>query len=228
MKNKLVTLLICLTAFASSVRAQNKPAATPTPKQEAAKFAGRKLTAKDYETLLAKLKGGDLNIDFKTFRFAFPETAGYSARGVNKEIFNKMYTALGEKKYKDTISKAQTILETDYVDLDAHLLLHISHRELGNTKGSEFHGAVLKGLAQSILKSGDGKTTATAYHVIRVDEEYAILRLLGMSRAKQELVKENGHHYDKMEITDDKTKQTSTIYFNVDKAFESYNKTLVK
>jgi hypothetical protein len=72
------------------------------------------------------------------------------------------------------------------------------------------------GLVDSILSSGDGKTPETAYHVISVDEEYAVLNTLGFKVVKQSLMESKGHSYDKMEVLHMKSKEPGMIYFNVD------------
>lgn len=43
------------------------------------------------------------------------------------------------------------------------------------------------GLLASIVNSGDGKSPATAFKVISVDEEYALLNYMGADRKKQSL-----------------------------------------
>jgi hypothetical protein len=76
-------------------------------------------------------------------------------------------------------------------------------------------------LIDSIRSSGDGKSPATAWVVISVDEEYAVLRALGFKPSGQSLLRQNGHSYDVMKTkSDDGTEQT--FYFNVDIPFKHY------
>jgi hypothetical protein len=80
---------------------------------------------------------------------------------------------------------------------------------------------VFRGLIDSIRSSGDGKSPATAWVVISVDEEYAVLRALEFKPSGQSLLRQNGHSYDVMKAkNDDGTEQT--FYFNVDIPFEHY------
>ncbi len=76
MKNKLVTLFLCLAALTFAVQAQDKPIAKPVAEQGTT--AKEKQIAKEYEDLLDKLKKGDTKIDFAKLRLAYTETKDYS------------------------------------------------------------------------------------------------------------------------------------------------------
>ena len=73
----------------------------------------------------------------------------------------------------------------------------------------------------SIVKSGDGKTIATAWPVVQVTEEYFILNMVGAKVLKQSL-DHTGGLCDKMEVQVEEGKKT--YYFEVSKVFEGYRK----
>ena len=78
------------------------------------------------------------------------------------------------------------------------------------------------GLLNSIVKNGDGKTCATAWPVIQIDEEYFILQMLGAALQKQS-IDNTGGLCDKMEVkTEEGDKKT--YYFETSKVFEGYKK----
>ena len=64
-----------------------------------------------YAGLVAKLKSGDTNIDYKALRMAFTETEEYSYDGLEKEERDKMFKPFGSKKYKDSLKEAEKIIE---------------------------------------------------------------------------------------------------------------------
>ena len=167
-----------------------------------------------YEVLVEKLRNGDKNIDFKQLRLAY--AASSASRRDTDEQKRAMTKALNSKNYLDALKNADIVLASDFVDMDAHFAEYVAQRELKNTEQAEFHQFVLRGLLDSITHSGDGKSEKTAYQVIEVHEEYVILRFMGLMPSKQSLSEKDGHSYDVMEVTDPKTEQKVTLYFNVD------------
>ena len=104
------------------------------------------------------------------------------------------------------------------------MLIAVAYRESGNTEKFDFHKAVYLGLVNSILDSGDGKSAKTAYIVIDVAEEYALLRALGLDRGSQALRTEGGHKYDLLTVTDPKNNDKKEIWFNIDAVWKGYEK----
>jgi len=169
-----------------------------------------------YRLLLERVQKGDTTVDLNELRLAYADSPEYSAGGHPDER-EAMFRALQKKDYNNAIRHALKALEIEYVDIDAHHLLHIAYREMGEPEQSDFHHRIAGGLIQSILQSGDGKSTSTAFKVISTHEEYVILKVLGLTPQRQSLLKEEGHNFDVMEAVDLETKAKVTLYFNVDK-----------
>jgi hypothetical protein len=144
-----------------------------------------------------------------------------AAKDVSKSE-DSMSDALNKKDYPAALKDAEAVLDSDYVNIDAHYVALLANREMGAADKAEFHRAVFRGLINSILNSGDGKSQEKAWIVINVHEEYVILRVLGFKPSQQSLVNQNGHSYDVMKVkkADDGTDQT--FYFNVDIPFKHY------
>lgn len=204
-----------LLLVAVSINAQSQGSAQEPGKQK-------------YEALLEKVKAGDTAVNFKDVRMAYTESPGYSPYGGDSEAGKAMFAALKDKDYNKALGYADTILKQKYVDIFAHLVSSLAYTELKNPERAKFHHAIVEGLTQSILKSGDGKSIETAYVVIATDEEYALFSVLGLRRGSQSLVKDKDHNYDRMDAVDRKTNQTSTFYFNIDIPFNWLSKSLKK
>ncbi len=213
-KTNLLIGLFCLFVFTFTVYAQ-KEVSKP-----------EKNKSGEYEKLLTKVKAGDKNVDFKAFRIAYSETDAYSPYGC-KDGRSEMFKALNEKNYKESVKLAEKVMETCYVEMNAHYVAAISHRELKNNEKSEFHKNIYLNLVKSIIGENDGRSAKTAWTVISVDEEYTVLFALGFQRTAQSLVKENGSQFDVLETFNIEKKEiTATFYFNVDIVFKGYSKIL--
>ena len=105
MKLKLILTIIFVLLLNFAGQAQDNP------KPEQTKQTQPKLTAKDYTDLLAKLKGGDTNIDYKALRMAFAETEEYSYGGPEKAEREKFLKPFNDKNYKEALKQAEKHLE---------------------------------------------------------------------------------------------------------------------
>ncbi|HMC32536.1 MAG TPA: DUF4919 domain-containing protein [Candidatus Angelobacter sp.] len=176
----------------------------------------------EYASLLARVQGGDLSIDFKQLRMSYMESPERHQAKDTKPQKQGMFKALQSKDYKKAIHNADIVLENEFVDLDAHHVEQIAYEELNEEERASFHKAVVQGLLRSIMDSGDGKTARTAYVVISVHEEYIVLQVLGLRPSQQSVSHQDGHSYDVLEAKKQGSDQTVKLYFNVDIPFKHY------
>jgi len=177
-----------------------------------------------FEVLLGRLKQFDRSIDFRELRISYAETAEYNPYNENKDVKTAMSIALEAKRFEEAFKTAETILGKNYLDLDAHLTCGFVYKELGNSERADFHDFVVRGILRSLMNSGDGKSPETAFQVISISEEYVILDLLNLMMKEQKLVGRNGHQYDVMTAAHRETKETLTVYFNIDIPFDWLNR----
>jgi hypothetical protein len=182
----------------------------------------------DYYSLVKKLKNNDIKIDFMALRLSYTKTKDYMPYGADESAKDAAFDALNKKNYAEALRQAKSVLETNYVDLDAHMLCMIAYREMGNSERYSFHNSVLQGLVGSLYASGDGLTPEQAIVVISVSEEYFILNANGLKTIKSSSMMANGHDYDKMDVENKKTAEKMVIYFNIDIPFGWLNKSLKK
>jgi len=170
-----------------------------------------------YADLLAQAKQDASAVDFAALRYAYAESAQYSPYDSDTATLTQsMMTAYRAKDCAGATNHAQALLEKNYVRINAHIVSTICHRQLAQARPAAHHDAMARGLINSILGSGDGKTAETAFVVIAVDEEYSTLSRLGLKSVRQRLVKNDGHQFDVFEVTDE-AGRTSTVFFNVDR-----------
>lgn len=180
----------------------------------------------DYAGLRDRARSGDLSVDFKNLRISYIDSPEAQHAKDTDQQSKQMIRAINAKDFAKAIKNAEVVLENDYTDMDAHFAEYIAYRELGDSKQADFHRAIFDHLIHSILDTGDGKSKDTAYVVASVHEEYVVLRVLGMAPRGQSLVHEGGHSYDLLDVLDQKSSNTTKLYFNVDVSMSHMMKVL--
>jgi len=176
----------------------------------------------EYATLLAALKAGDTNIDYGKLRLSWVDSPEYKLAKDTTEEDKAMFAALDQKNYAEALKNAEAVLASEYVNMDAHFVAYAANSVLGAADKATFHRTVFRGLVDSILHSGDGKSTEKAWVVINTHEEYVVFRVLGYRPGEQSLMNKDGHAYDVMKVKSLEDGTEATFYFNVDIPFKHY------
>lgn len=156
-------------------------------------------------------------VEYTNLRLDYSRSKEYSP--YNPEVIDIRHDCralIKEGKFKEAIEKANRGLEKDKYNIQLLIILAASYRELGDIDNAEKYGKLWKYLVDSIMASGDGKSFKTAFKVISVNEEYAILTALGLERTKQILVEKDGSEFDVLTVKDAETDKEFELYFNVD------------
>jgi hypothetical protein len=188
----------------------------------AAQFSYAQAKPSEYATLLAEVKAGNTDIDYARLRLSWMDSPEYKqAKDTSKEK-DAMGAALGQKNYAEALKDAEVVLASEYVNMDGHFVAYAANKELGAADKAEFHRTVFRGLVNSIVHSGDGKSVETAWVVINTHEEYVVFRALGYRPGEQSLMNKDGHSYDVMKVKSVEDGTEATFYFNVDIPMKHY------
>lgn len=104
------------------------------------------------------------------------------------------------------------------VDIEIHAVAAQALFELSMPVESSWHAAWYRGLLDSILASGDGRTSETAWVVISVAEEYAILKHLGYELIGQSLTSDRR---DAMQVRSGG--EEFTVYFHPEAHWQRFD-----
>jgi len=169
-----------------------------------------------YETLVQRLKAGDLDVDFGELRMAYTRSDFYAASDDTDlaELRGAMFDALAVGDMARAGERAQRILDLVYVDIDAHLIAGVVYRRGNDDAKAEFHRAIGMGLLKSIQDSGDGRSIETAFVVISAEEEFALLRSQGLQAKARSMIRGGGRAFDVIDAADD-AGHKGRLYFNV-------------
>jgi hypothetical protein len=177
-----------------------------------------------YETLLAKVLKGDLTIDFAAFRLAYTRTEEFCTGAfLSRQDVSEIEVLCHERDFSNALALAEKALAKNFADVNAHYVAAIAFMCTGNEK-VWYHRNLFEKLLESIKIGCDGKTLETAYVVISVPEEYALLDHLGYKMEMQALlVPGNGHRYDRMTVVNRRTNEKAVLYFQIDAVFSAGN-----
>jgi hypothetical protein len=194
----------------ASAPAQPPPANVPAPAQVASARQPA-VSVPSCAAMVARLRAGDLDVDFRSLRFACAEQ---SHAAVNDNDVKAMIGAFDAKHYRDAVNAARKILALDYPNLQAHLIASRSYQELSNPARARLHREIATGLLRSILQSGDGKTEKTAWVVVSIEEEYWTLAALGLRPDRQAYMNVGGRTFGLMTAENPNTHQKHAFYFD--------------
>lgn len=169
-----------------------------------------------YDVLLEKVKQKDPAVNFTELRHAFYESPNYNPY-TPMLTYRPLNAALAQKNYEEVLKIADSVLAKNFVEVNAHMAAQIAYQETGNAERAQFHKFMADGLLNSIKSSVDGKSKEKAFEVISINEEYGLIRSLGLRPIRQAMMEDKGHKYDAITVIDPQTNQESTIYFNIDK-----------
>ncbi|HVF22656.1 MAG TPA: DUF4919 domain-containing protein [Pyrinomonadaceae bacterium] len=198
-----------------SVTAQT-PQTTPAPTE---KETPKPTPKTKYDALLEKVKQKDPSVNFTELRHAFYESANYHPQSPMM-TYRPLNAAIAQKNYEEALKIAESVLSKNFVEINAHMAAQIAYQETGNAEKAEFHKFMVDGLLNSIKSSMDGKSKEKAFEVISINEEYGLIRSLGLRPINQALQEDKGHFYDVITVVDPQTNQQSQLYFNIDKPFK--------
>jgi hypothetical protein len=94
--------------------------------------------------------------------------------------------ALNDENWLGGLQLAEPWLQRCPVDIDERYIAATALTKLGRFDEAHEQVRWFQGLVDSVLSSGDGQGPETAYDVISLGEEYAILRVLGLKSEDQQ------------------------------------------
>lgn len=157
----------------------------------------------------------------------YTKTKEYAPYGSEASDWQKKAVALFENKdYKGGIKALEEGLKYDKFNIDLMMAESWAYRQLGNTAKSDEVRKRWFAIADSIILRGNGRSYETAWTVISVPEEYAVLRLLGCKSQRQFLEEHNGHMFDVLEALPKGAKEPISFYFNIDAPMKNLHHSL--
>lgn len=172
-----------------------------------------------FTTMYEAAKQDPTNADFGELRQAWIESQEAEEVPEAQDQAEALQSAMDASDHATVARLAAEMIELEPISIRLHLLAATAFELSGNVPTSETHKEIARGLIRSILESGDGQSFETAFHVVSVEEEYAIISLFGGEPKAQSLQQHEGHAYDVITIESEDGSETGEIFFNVDQLF---------
>ena len=186
---------------------QSKPAQTVTPSQP----------EDEYAALLARVKQGDMTVDFRAFRIAGALASGRQASAMALADHAAFLKLLGSVDYQGALESTNQSLIRNYASVAGHYDAMLACKRLQKTEEAALHERLVNALADSIQWSGDGKSPETAWFVVMTPEEDFMLReVMHVTQKSRASVIRDGHAYDRVEVVAPLTNESQSVWFNTD------------
>lgn len=147
--------------------------------------------------------------DFTKLRTEYGERADFGKLCEQNRPARQLVESFNASRWEEALRHSLTWSQQCPVDIDARMVAAVSLQQLGREPEAAEQKRWYNGLVDSVLASGDGKTAETAFVVISVPEEYAMLHAFGVESRGQSLL---AGGIDA--ITVEGESGSETIYFN--------------
>lgn len=190
-------------------------------------FDSIKLTTQDsssnnyYPLLLNRFQQCDTTLTETEYKFIYYGNIykeSYNPYGTsdNEKKFIELYK---QEKFNEAIPYGQEVIIENPVNIKVLYKMLVCHHKLGHKLTAKKYADMYFPLLNVIYSSGDGKSIKTSYVVIKVSDEYEILRDLELTMTRQSLVEDTdvltietkGQKHKKG------NKKIKSLYFNVSK-----------
>jgi hypothetical protein len=163
--------------------------------------------------------------NFYAIREAYADSPTYDPYGTLVELHRvEMLRAYQHRDLKVAISEADKVLDQNYADIGAHVVEEMAYSDLGDEVHARFHRMLAREFLLSILRTGDGKSPGTAFQIVSVPEEYAVLNAQQIQFDHQTYQTVAGENFDKVVGYDPAQARKVTIYFYVDRMMDWANR----
>lgn len=132
---------------------------------------------------------------------------------------------LTEENWQQAAEIVDNYLKDDPTNLRFHMYKQNVYSNLYGEESEEMYNAYIQVvmLYSAIVSTGDGKTPETAFHVICISDEYALMSMAGLFPKSQALIEKHGRSYDTMDLEENEY-GLETLYFDITVSFEAMNK----
>lgn len=148
--------------------------------------------------------------DFDSRRRLYSESKDYDPYGESvREPMNALREAVEDEQYKAALALANELLAAHPVLTEVHGYAATACSQLGDEERGRYHQRYARGLVDSVRRSGDGKTTGTAFKLVHMAEQDAVASTLAGSILARSTLESGGRRFDAWQLGKE------TVYFDI-------------
>jgi hypothetical protein len=142
------------------------------------------------------------------------------------EIINECDKLIDAGKFNEAVEKAKIGLKKDKYNIQLLVRLADVYGKVGDVESADKYRKLWSGLVSSILAAGDGKSAGSAFTVISIGEEYAVLQVLKLKPAGQKHAVIDDVNFDVFKVKKEGSGTEFNLYFNTDIPFKWLERSL--
>jgi hypothetical protein len=162
--------------------------------------------------------------DFVALRQAYatsPEHDPYAQKGELPAARARLREAFILQDDRRIAEAGEAVLRLNPALISNHIELVAAYDRLGDGEQAGMHAHFVDGWLQALSATGDGQSLGTAFKVISLDEEYALIKASGWELVSRRVEEENGHVFDVFEARRVKDSTLAVVCFNIDLIVQS-------
>lgn len=168
-----------------------------------------------FEKLLERVKQNPIKADYTALRMAYTQSPHFNPYMNGVAVPAQLRQAMQTQDPALMLAGIEKALDIDFMDIEAHIYaLNVLYRQGREARGV-FHDLFAQGLLQSIMVV-DGRSYETAFKVISIREEYAVVGVMGLQVQAQRKCVHEGANFDILTVKNPKTGTDVEYYFNID------------
>lgn len=176
-----------------------------------------------FEAMIQSVKQDPAEVDYTALRMAWAEYEGYDPLFFASGDYKRSVEAIAEAGKSSSLADVTKLCVDDFdkyfTDIIWNSTCALAYKSLDAKENEDFHAALVLGLADSVLSSGDGRSPETAFVLVSLSEERFVLGVLRVKKLHQALVEHDGRHYDMWSAEGRKTGKKFSIYFDIERPY---------
>lgn len=219
-----LTSLFVLDSCSTSRKVANNVAANAPNYKQIKKAVETKGSEFYYPELLRRFEAADTTLTAEQIHYFYygtatrPEFDPFQSEHVAYALLKGELKGdtLTEENWKQAAEIVEKYLDEDPTNLGFHIYKQNVYYELYGEESEEAYNAYIQVvmLYSAIASTGDGKSQETAFHVICVPDEYALMEMFGLLPKSQALMEKHGRSYDRMDLEENEF-GLEALYFDI-------------
>jgi len=177
--------------------------------------AGPAYCAGTYSSLVAAAEHGQ-RVNYTALRLSYAQSTDYDPYSFStRNLHGLLVEAFQSGDCNTVLQKSEDLLSHDFTQIDVHAMRRDCFGKMAQYFKAGRERDIEQGLRHSLLRSGNGHSTRSAFRVVTLAEENCVLEHLSIEPHSQMLSYLGATPFDRIDGVQKPSGKERTIYFNV-------------